>query len=288
MSYQTAGLRETVERALAEDIGDGDITTLLTVPPDAVAIGSFIAKSYGIVAGLPAVAEVFRQVDPDLKLVYQVSDGETVEPGETICQVSGSAQSILTGERVALNFLQRLSGIATKTGRFVSLAAGWKARIIDTRKTTPGLRTLEKYAVRMGGGKNHRHGLYDSIVIKDNHIEASGGIAAAVAAALAQAPHTMAVTVECDTLDQVSEAVAAGADIVLLDNMNTDQLREAVETVGDQAMTEASGGVTEDRVAEIAATGVDVISVGALTHSATALDISLDVVLQSAGSWRVS
>ena len=182
---------------------------------------------------------------------------------------------------MALNFLQRLSGIATKTARFVELAAGTRARIVDTRKTTPGLRVLEKYAVRVGGGHNHRFGLYDAVLIKDNHIAASGGITQAVQSAFAQAPHTMTVTVECDTLAQVQEAVDAGADIVLLDNMSVEQMEQAIEIVAGQAATEASGGVTEETVAAIAQTGVDIISVGALTHSAPSLDISLDLTLQA-------
>lgn len=200
-----------------------------------------------------------------------------MEPGQTLLTVSGAARSILTGERVALNFVQRLSGIATKTARFVELAAGTKARIVDTRKTTPGLRSLEKYAVRVGGGHNHRFGLYDAVLIKDNHIAASGGITQAVSRAFALAPHTMTVTVECDTLAQVQEAVEAGADIILLDNMSIVQLEQAIEIIAGQTATEASGGVNEDTVAAIALTGVDIISVGALTHSAPALDISLDL-----------
>ncbi len=199
--------------------------------------------------------------------------------GEPIFTMQGRAQSLLTAERVALNFAQRLSGIATKTARFVELVAGTRARIVDTRKTTPGLRALEKYAVRVGGGYNHRFGLYDAILIKDNHIAASGGIALAVQNAFAHAPHTMTVTVECDTLAQVQEALDAEADILLLDNMSLEQLRQAVELIGEQAATEASGGVNEQTVAAIAQTGVDIISVGALTHSATALDISLDLTL---------
>jgi nicotinate-nucleotide pyrophosphorylase (carboxylating) len=278
MVYFVSDCAEIVRRALAEDIGTGDMTTLLTVPPEARARGEIVAKASGIIAGLPVVTQVFAQIDPGLTLTFHLQDGEQAQPGQTLCSMEGSAQSILTGERVALNFLQRLSGIATRTARFVELVQGTKARIVDTRKTTPGLRSLERYAVRVGGGRNHRFGLYDAVLIKDNHIQASGGITEAVERALAQAPHTFSVTVECDTLSQVEEAIEAGADILLLDNMTPSQLAEAVELVAGQAMTEASGGITEETVQEIALTGVDIISIGALTHSSPALDISLDLI----------
>ncbi len=267
-----------VRAALAEDVGTGDLTTLLTVPENTLAMGSLIAKQSGIVAGLPVAEQVFLQVDPGLEVLTVAEEGDYVEAGETLMSARGSARSILTAERVALNFVQRLSGIATKTARFVALVEGTKARIVDTRKTTPGLRALEKYAVRVGGGFNHRFGLYDAILIKDNHIQAAGGIGPAVLAAYAQAPHTMTVTVECDTLEQVGEAIEAGADIVLLDNMSLEMLRQAVEMLDGQAAAEASGGVNEETVTAIAQTGVDIISVGALTHSATALDISLNLI----------
>lgn len=271
-------LAETVRLALAEDIGTGDMTTLFTVPPEVQAQAVLMAKQAGVIAGLWVVAEVYRQVNPAVKIQWDVEEGENVEAGQRLGTLRGPAQSILTGERVALNFLQRLSGIATKTARYVALAEGTKARIVDTRKTTPGLRALEKQAVRLGGGYNHRFGLYDAILIKDNHIQAGGGITATVQAAFAQAPHTMTVTVECETLEQVEEAVAAGADIVLLDNMTPEMLAAAVDQVDGQAAVEASGGVTEETVTAIALAGVDIISVGALTHSAPALDISLDVL----------
>ncbi len=269
---------ETVRRALAEDIGTGDVTTLFTVPEETQAVARMIAKAEGVVAGLPVAVSALLHIDPALDVEMLVAEGERVEPGQTLLTISGSARSILTGERVALNFVQRLSGIATKTARFVELVKGTKARIVDTRKTTPGLRSLEKYAVRVGGGHNHRFGLYDAVLIKDNHIAASGGIAQAVSRAYALAPHTMTVTVECDTLVQVQEAVEAGADIILLDNMSIVQMEQAIEIIAGQTATEASGGVNEDTVAAIALTGVDIISVGALTHSAPALDISLDLV----------
>jgi nicotinate-nucleotide pyrophosphorylase (carboxylating) len=277
MSFFMPDCIEIVRRALAEDIGTGDITTELTVDRNKRVGAAFIAKQAGVIAGIDIVEQTFLQLDPGITFIFDVEDGETVEPGDNIMTATGHAVAILTGERVALNFLQRLSGIATMTSRFAALAAGTKARIVDTRKTTPGLRAIEKYAVRVGGGRNHRFGLYDAIMIKDNHIQAAGGIATAVERALAQASHTLSITVECDTLEQVQEALGAGADILLLDNMSVDELREAVEMVDGQAMTEASGGVNEQTVGEIAQTGVDIISVGALTHSAPALDISLEL-----------
>jgi nicotinate-nucleotide pyrophosphorylase (carboxylating) len=253
------------------------VTTRLTVPEETQARAVMRAKASGVVAGLHVVEEVYRQIGPALELSFAVEDGDLVQPGDRLCEIEGPAQGILIGERVALNFLQRLSGIATLTARFVAKVEGTRARVVDTRKTTPGLRSLEKYAVRVGGGYNHRFGLYDAVLIKDNHIRASGGITTAVQRALAQAPHTMTVTVECATQAQVEEALAAGADIILLDNMTPEQLAAAVELVGGQVATEASGGITEETVSAVAQTGVDIISVGALTHSAPALDISLDI-----------
>ena len=268
---------EVIRRALNEDIGTGDVTTQLTIDADLRANADFIARQTGIIAGTEVVRQTLLQLDPGMEFVIHLEDGDTAAAGDKILTATGSAKAILTGERVALNFLQRLSGIATTTSRFVALAAGSKARIADTRKTTPGMRALEKYAVRVGGGRNHRFGLYDAIMIKDNHIQAAGSISQAVERALSQASHTLSVTVECDTLEQVREALDAGADILLLDNMSVEELTEAVELVDGQAMTEASGGVNEETAAAIAQTGVDIISVGALTHSAPALDISLDL-----------
>ncbi|MBC7529027.1 MAG: carboxylating nicotinate-nucleotide diphosphorylase [Chthonomonadaceae bacterium] len=272
-------IAEIVTYALREDLGAGDITTLSTVPKEAKASATMIAKTEGVIAGLPVVEEVYRQVDPSVKITRRVEEGAHVPPRTVLCEIVGDARSLLTGERVALNFLQRLSGIATKTARFVSLVEGSGVRVVDTRKTTPGLRPLERYAVKVGGGHNHRYALDSAVMIKDNHIAASGGITAAVERARKAIPHTMTITVECDTLAQVSEAVAAKADILLLDNMTLDQLREAVSMIGGRAKAEASGGVNELTISEIARTGVDLISVGALTHSAIALDIGLDLVL---------
>lgn len=265
-----------IAAALAEDIGAGDVTTQLTVPEDTTATATMLVKGDGVLAGIELAAATFRQLDPNIVFTAQTADGERVRPGTIVATVSGPARAILTAERVALNFTQQMSGVATLTRRFVDAVAATHAKIIDTRKTTPGLRTLEKYAVRCGGGHNHRIGLYDAVLIKDNHIAAGGGITATVEAARKNAPHTMRVEVECKTQDQVDEAIAAGADIILLDNMDTMALVEAVRRVKKPALTEASGGVNLQTVGEIARTGVDLISVGALTHSAPALDISLD------------
>ena len=266
-----------VRAALLEDIGPGDITTTLCVRATAQATAWVLAKQPGVIAGLAVAELAFRLLDPDITWEANVQDGARVGEGRTvIATVTGNARALLTAERVALNFTQRLSGIASLTARYVSLVEGTLARIVDTRKTTPGLRALEKYAVRMGGGFNHRLGLYDCVLIKDNHIKAAGGIKNAVAGAKAHIPHTMKIEVEAATLAMVDEALFVGADIILLDNMDTETMRRAVEIIGGRAISEASGNLTEARVAEVAATGVDILSVGALTHSAPALDISLD------------
>ncbi len=266
-----------VRAALAEDIGPGDITTALCIPKGARATATVLAKQPGVIAGLAIGELAFHLLDLDAVWKPHVKDGDRVGEGRTpLATVSGDARALLTAERVALNFLQRLSGIATVTARYVGLVAGTSARIVDTRKTTPGLRALEKYAVRAGGGFNHRLGLYDAVLIKDNHIKAAGGIRNAVAGAKAHIPHTMKIEVEASTPAQVEEALGAGADIILLDNMDTETMRRAVGIIGGRAISEASGGLTEARVAEVAATGVDILSIGALTHSAPALDISLD------------
>lgn len=269
-----AVLEGIVRGALREDIGSGDVSTQYVVPPDVPAHAAFVAKSPGVVAGWAVVREVFRQVDPALTLSVHVIDGTRAEAGQVIALADGPAGSLLTAERVALNFLQRLSGIATMTAQAVAIVAG-RARVVDTRKTTPGLRVLEKMAVRLGGGHNHRMGLYDAVMVKDNHIVAGGGIATSVRRARDHAPHTMSITVECANLDQVEEALAAGADILLLDNMSDAMRSEAVRIVAGRAVTEASGGVNLGNIGAVADTGVDVISLGALTHSAPALDISL-------------
>lgn len=266
-----------VRDALLEDIGPGDVTTMLCVPAGARATATVLAKQAGVIAGLAIGELAFQLLDPTARWDALVEDGAKVGTGRTpIARVSGDARALLTAERVALNFMQRLSGIATLTARYAALTAGTQARIADTRKTTPGLRALEKYAVRAGGGFNHRLGLYDAVLIKDNHIKAAGGIGNAVAAAKAHIPHTMKIEVEAATLEMVEEALSAGADIILLDNMDTETMRRAVQVIGRRAITEASGNLTEARIAEVAATGVHILSIGALTHSAPSLDISLD------------
>ena len=266
-----------VRAALVEDIGPGDITTILCIPEGTRATATVLAKQPGVIAGLAIGELAFHLLDPDATWSAHVKDGDRVGEGRTpLATVSGDARALLTAERVALNFMQHLSGIATVTARYVALVAGTNARIVDTRKTTPGLRALEKYAVRAGGGFNHRLGLYDCVLIKDNHIKAAGGIGNAVRGAKAHVSHTMKVEVEASTLAQVEEALQAGADIILLDNMDTMTMHQAVVVIGGRAISEASGGLTEPRVAEVAATGVDILSIGALTHSAPALDISLD------------
>lgn len=268
-------LQRVVRNALEEDIDTGDVTTDATVPADLQATGLVECNSDGVVAGLPVVAEVFRQLDETVRVACEVSDGSRVRVGDVVARVCGPARAILKGERVALNFLQRMSGIATLTARYVAEVEGHRAFITDTRKTTPGLRVLEKYAVRAGGGHNHRMSLSHSVLIKDNHIVAAGGIREAVARATRATAHTVTISVECETLEDVVEALEAGADILLLDNMDPDMLTTAARMVDGRAITEASGGVTLDNVKQVAATGVDCISVGALTHSAPALDFRL-------------
>ena len=268
-----------LDLALAEDIDGGDITSTVTVPAARQARGTILAKAPGVISGLDVAGEVFRRVDPAITFTPLVANGDAVAAMTPIATLKGSARSLLAGERVALNLLQRLSGVATVTARYVAAIQGTKARIVDTRKTTPGLRSLEKAAVRHGGGHNHRYGLTDGVLIKDNHLAAVGGpdrVARAVALAREGAPHTLRIEIEVTTLTELAEALQAGADVVLLDNMDVATMRQAVVMTEGRALLEASGGVTLGTVAEIAATGVDLISVGALTHSAPALDISLD------------
>lgn len=268
-----------LDLAFAEDIGIGDITTETTVSSNQKAVGTVHAKSDGVVAGLPVVERTFQQLDSDVSFHAFVRDGDVISVGATIAEVEGSAKTILIGERTALNFLQRLSGIATLTSQFVEAVADYDVKIVDTRKTTPGWRALEKYAVRVGGGNNHRFGLYDGVLIKDNHIVAAGGIVSAVERARQAAPHTAKIEIEVETVEQVNEALDAGADILLFDNMTIETMQQVVELIDKRVLTEASGGITLDRVQAVASTGVDLISVGALTHSAMPLDISLTLTL---------
>jgi nicotinate-nucleotide pyrophosphorylase (carboxylating) len=273
-----SGTLDLIRRALAEDVGAGDVTTEATVPADTAGRGVLLAKSALVVAGLDVAAAVFREVDPRVSLARRAADGDAVDPSTVIGVVNGPARALLTGERVALNFVQRLSGIATLTRRFVE-AAGGRTAVLDTRKTTPTLRALEKYAVAVGGGTNHRMGLFDAFLIKDNHVRLSGGIAAAVARARAARPD-LAVEVEAQSLAEVDDALAAGVDTVLVDNLPLDEVQEAVRRARGRAKVEISGGVTLDRISALAATGADFVSVGALTHSAPAADISFEIEIE--------
>jgi nicotinate-nucleotide pyrophosphorylase (carboxylating) len=271
-----------VRRALEEDLGRaGDLTTDATVPADATAVGRLVARRAGRIAGLAAAAAAFRLLDPEVAVDLRAADGDDVPAGAVLAVVRGPARPILGAERVALNFLGHLSGIATATADLVRRveAAAPGCRVADTRKTTPGLRALEKYAVRAGGGANHRFGLDDAVLVKDNHLAVAGGVTAAVARVRQRVGHVVKVEVEVDTLEQLDEALAAGVDAVLLDNMTPDQLREAVRRVAGRAVTEASGGITPDTAAAVAGTGVDLLSVGWITHSAPSLDVALDLEL---------
>jgi nicotinate-nucleotide pyrophosphorylase (carboxylating) len=268
-------LKDFIKRAFAEDVGTGDITTISTVPVGTKISGKFIAKETGIICGLNIAKVVFDYSDKNIDLKFNFSDGETVKKGDIIGTISGDAISVLTGERLSLNLMQRLSGIATNTFEAVKKIKGYKAKIVDTRKTTPGLRVFEKYAVKTGGGANHRFNLADGILIKDNHIKAAGSISDAVNAARKNAPHTLKIEVEVESLEQLDEALSVGADIVMLDNMDNKTMTKAVKINAGRAILEASGNMGDKDLADVAATGVDVISIGALTHSVKALDISL-------------
>jgi nicotinate-nucleotide pyrophosphorylase (carboxylating) len=269
-------LQELIDRALTEDVGAGDLTSEALVPDGARARARIVQKAPGVLFGLHAAESVFRRVDPELRWHGHAPEGEWRDGG-LVAEVAGPTASILRGERVALNFLGRLSGVATLTARYVEAVEGTGARILDTRKTTPGLRALEKQAVVAGGGVNHRFGLFDAILVKENHIAAAGSVGEATRRALSAAPEGVLVEVECVSLDEVTEAISEGARRVLLDNMTPDQMREAVASVAGRAELEASGNVTLENVRAIAETGVDFISVGALTHSAPALDLSLQL-----------
>jgi len=268
-------LERVVSTALAEDVGEGDATTEATVDPDALGTAELIVKEPGIVCGLAVAEAVFRALDPDLRFVPLVEEGAFVASPGAVALVTGPERAILTGERTALNFLGRLSGVATLTRRYVDAVAGTGVAILDTRKTTPGLRALEKHAVACGGGRNHRFGLDDGVLVKDNHLRAAGSIRAAVESL--RATTDLPIEVECDTFEQVSEALDAQVDAILLDNMSLDELRAAVALTAGRARLEASGGVTLENVRAIAETGVDEISVGALTHSARSLDVCLEL-----------
>jgi nicotinate-nucleotide pyrophosphorylase (carboxylating) len=267
--------REIVRRALAEDLGWGDVTTDATVLPQQRARGVLVAKVACVVAGVDVAVEAFRQLDPSVTVEAGRADSDLCAPGDIVATLRGSAASLLTAERTALNFLQRMSGIATLTRRFVDTAAG-RITILDTRKTTPTLRVLEKYAVRAGGGMNHRGGLDDGILIKDNHVRLAGGVAEAMRRMKA-AGQEMPIEIEAQSLEQVDAAIAAGADVILIDNLSTADIREAVRRIAGRAKTEISGGVSLERLPELAATGADYVSIGALTHSAPAVDLSFEL-----------
>jgi nicotinate-nucleotide pyrophosphorylase (carboxylating) len=274
---------QIIRHALAEDIGSGDVTSLATIPADTYLEGEFLVKAPGVIAGLEVAGQVFAEVDPRIVFTPLVDEGSRVNVGDIVARVTGHGPGTLTAERVALNFLQRMSGIATATRRYVEAVEGTRATILDTRKTVPGLRPLDKLAVRLGGGANHRIGLYDMVLIKDNHIQAAGGITEAVRRVRAQTSE-LPIEVEVESLAQLEEALANGVDRIMLDNMSLEMMRNAVERAAGRVELEASGGITLAAVAQVAQTGVDLISVGALTHSVTALDISLDLTMDLADS----
>ncbi len=270
-------IKSVIDFAFAEDIGDGDITTNSLIPMNLQTKATMVAKSSGIIAGLSVAEYIFRTLDAEIEFKAFVSDGDNIKNGDLILEIKGSYRALLTGERLALNFMQRMSGIATMTNRCVKELSGYKTKILDTRKTVPGLRLLDKYSVRMGGGTNHRIGLYDMVLIKDNHIKIAGGISAAVVQIKKNVPGNLKIEVEVTSLEEVKEALTAGADIIMLDNMTTENMAESVKLIDGRAKAEASGNMTIERLREVASAGVDFISIGALTHSVIAFDISMNI-----------
>lgn len=270
-------IKNLIEQALKEDIGNGDITTNALIPDAMVSTATMVAKANGIIAGMEVAEEVFRFLSPEIVWNPLVQDGDKIEKGTLLVEMSGPFRALLTGERLALNFLQRMSGIATMTHLFVKQVADYEVKILDTRKTVPGLRLLDKYAVKAGGGENHRIGLYDMVLIKDNHIKVAGGIKNAVEQIRKEIPAGMKIEVETTTLAEVQQALEMNADIIMLDNMTNETMRICVKTINHRVKVEASGNINLERVREVAATGVDYISIGALTHSVTALDISMNI-----------
>lgn len=270
-------IKSVIDFAFREDIGTGDITTNSLIPLDLQAKATMVAKSAGVIAGLTVAEYIFRVLSPDISWKTFVNDGDKVAKGDLLLEVSGSYRALLTGERLALNFMQRMSGIATMTANYVNELADYKTKILDTRKTVPGLRLLDKYAVRMGGGTNHRIGLYDMVLIKDNHIKIAGGITNAVVQIKKNIPRGIQIEVETTTVEEVKEALVAGVDLIMLDNMSNNDMAECVKIIGGKAKVEASGNMTLERLKEVAATGVDFISIGALTHSVVAFDISMNI-----------
>lgn len=267
-----------IENTLEEDLGSGDVTTDAIFSVDDTCEALIIAKEEGIIAGIPIAERVFQKLAPEVTVAQKLKDGEHVNPGDEILVIKGSIHAVLSGERLSLNLLQRMSGIATATSKYVAAISGYRTRILDTRKTAPGLRVLDKYAVSIGGGCNHRFGLYDAVLIKDNHIDFAGNISNAIEIVRSKYQSKFKVEVETSTLDEVREALKAGADIIMLDNMTVEMMKEAVRIINGKSITEASGGITLDNVRQIADTGVDFISVGAITHSSPALDIGLYMV----------
>ena len=275
MQLYNTQIDKIIELALEEDIGSGDITTLSTIPENTTAHGKFIAKQDTVICGIDVAKTVFRKIDETVIFNAFFKDGDIVKVGDVIAEVDGNARSMLTAERCALNIMQRLSGVAQRTAECVEMVKGTKAKIADTRKTTPGMRALEKYAVRIGGGTNHRYNLADGVLIKDNHIAAAGGITAAINNARKLIPHTLKIEVEVESFEQLREALEAGADIIMLDNMSNEDMAECVKICADRALLEASGNMDRRNLYEVAKTGVDIISIGALTHTIKAADISL-------------
>ena len=268
---------ELIDLALKEDIGIGDITTENLITPDLHGTATIVAKENLTICGFDVVHKVFQRLDPQIKYTHHFSDGDNILSGQTVLELEGNLAALLSGERTALNFMQRLSGIATLTRSYLKYIKNTKVRLVDTRKTTPGLRALEKYAVRIGGGFNHRIGLYDGVLIKDNHIAACCGISKAVNRIKSKIPHLIKIEVETTTLSQVKEALLAEVDVIMLDNMDLDQIRKAVAIINGKALVEVSGGVTGEKFGRLVGTGVDLISVGALTHSARAMDLSMQI-----------
>ncbi len=270
-------VRKIVRDAIEEDLGTGDITTDSIIEEGKTGKGVIRVKENCIISGLKVSEIVFNKIDPNLNFDHIHKDGDHVNSGDKVAEIEGEIRSILKGERLALNFLQRMSGISTKTNRYVDKLQRYSAKVVDTRKTTPNLRILEKRAVKLGGGSNHRMGLYDAVLIKDNHIRSAGSFSEAVERARKNIPHTTKIEVEVEDLEEVKEAIESSADIIMLDNMNLEKMEKSVDLIGDKAVTEASGGITLDNIKDVAETGVDIISVGALTHQIESIDISLDI-----------
>lgn len=274
--YAKFKFQELIDQALKEDIGTGDLSTGI-LPDDLKGLAKLYSKQEGVVAGLLIVEQVFRRVDPQIQVNMLAKDGDELKVGAVALELVGALNSILQAERTALNFLQHLSGIATATKKAVDQVTGLPVRIVDTRKTLPGWRDLQKYAVRVGGGQNHRFGLYDAVMLKDNHLAAVGGLTEAVERIRAQVGHMVKIEVECESMEQVHEAVTCGVDVIMLDNMEIEEMRKAVQYIDQRAIVEASGGMQAELLREVAETGVDLISIGALTHSVKAMDFSLDI-----------